>query len=92
MSDHNAHYPLRQLAVFQPDPATEFEHARRQESRAAEALAFHAMAYREMPEDLRTQAALWGVSALMEAVWMNAWEGGYKQANRDARDAKERKE
>ncbi|TAX45978.1 hypothetical protein ELI02_30180 (plasmid) [Rhizobium leguminosarum] len=74
--------------MFQPDRATELEHQRRQEQHAAEAQAFHAIAYREMPEDLRVSARSWGVEAIMDAVWMNAWECGYKQAMRDAIDAR----
>lgn len=70
--------------IFQPDPSSELAQKRIAEKRAAEAQAFHAMAYREMPEDLRSRAKEWGVSSLMEVVWMSAWENGYKQAVRDA--------
>lgn len=80
---------------FQPDPVADEEfklaELRERDERLAKAQAFHASAYREMPEDLRTQAVAWGVSALMEAVWMNAWERGYKQSIRD-RSALQEKE
>lgn len=69
---------------FKQDLEAQLADKRATEKRAAEAQAFHAMAYREMPEDLRNRAKEWGVSALMEAVWLNAWENGYKQACRDA--------
>lgn len=89
MGDRNSPGPFgTAFPIFQPDPATELEHKRRQEQRTAEAQAFHAIAYREMPEDLRTSAKLWGVEAIMDAVWMNAWECGYKQAVRDAIEAR----
>ncbi len=47
------------------DNKTEFEldQKRRDEERTAAAQAFHAVAYLSMPEDLRSQAAAWGVSA-----------------------------
>lgn len=70
--------------ISQPDLSSELAQERVAEKRAAEAQAFHAAAYREMPEDLRSRAKEWGVSSLIEAVWMNAWENGYKQAVRDA--------
>lgn len=83
MSDSNNVF----TRLFQPSKAADEEFAlaekRREDERIAKAQAFHAAAYREMPEDLRTQAATWGVSAIMEAVWMSAWENGYKQAIRD---------
>lgn len=34
----------------------------------------------EMPEDLRTRARAWGVEALMECVWINAYGRGYRRA------------
>ncbi|MCM2441214.1 hypothetical protein HGO34_15940 [Agrobacterium vitis] len=61
----------------------ELEAARNRERRTAMANAFHAMAYREMPADLRERGKAWGVEALMDAVWMSAFECGYKQAVRD---------
>jgi hypothetical protein len=59
------------------------ENKLRLEKLAAEAQAYHAEAYRQMPADLRQRAAEWGVSALMELVWMNGWDCGYRQSNRD---------
>lgn len=56
------------------------------ERRDAEARAYHAEAYRQMPEDLRTRAKEWNVSALMEAVWLNGWDCGYRQSVRDGGD------
>jgi len=72
------------LEYMLPDPVEqELEQRRIRERRQAEAQAFHAVAYLSMPEDLKESAKAWGVSAIMEAVWMNAFECGYKQANRD---------
>jgi hypothetical protein len=59
------------------------ENKLRLERLAAQAQAYHAQAYREIPEDLRTRAKEWGVSALMEAVWINGWDCGYRQCTRD---------
>jgi hypothetical protein len=55
---------------------------------AAQKQALIAEAYRQMPSDLRQQAATWGVSALMEAVWLNGWDCGYRQSIRDAAAAR----
>jgi hypothetical protein len=82
-NNHGGPFGLPPFNTFQPDHEAELEHKRRQEQRAAEAQAFHAIAYRDMPEDLRVSARNWGVEAIMDAVWMNAWECGYKQAIRD---------
>jgi hypothetical protein len=49
----------------------------------ANAQAARAEAYRQMPADLRDRAKEWGVSAIMEAVWLNAWNCGYRQSCRD---------
>lgn len=68
----------------QTDVESEIDRNRRLERRNAEALALDAVAYREMPEDLRSRAKEWGVSALMEAVWMNGFRSGYLQRGRDA--------
>lgn len=51
---------------------------------AAQRQALVAEAYRQMPGDLRQRAKEWGVSALMEAVWLNGWDCGYRQSLRDA--------
>lgn len=59
------------------------ENKLRLEKLAAEAQAYHAEAYRQMPADMRQRAKEWGVSALMEAVWLNGWDCGYRQSNRD---------
>lgn len=62
------------------------ENKLRLEKLAAEAQAYHAEAYRQMPVDLRQQAETWGVKALMEAVWLNGWDCGYRQSVRDSAD------
>jgi NTP pyrophosphatase (non-canonical NTP hydrolase) len=51
---------------------------------AAQKQALIAEAYRQMPADMRQRAKEWGVSALMEAVWLNGWDCGYRQSIRDA--------
>ncbi|RWX26616.1 hypothetical protein EHH54_34695 [Rhizobium leguminosarum] len=51
---------------------------------AAQKQALLAEAYRQMPSDMRQRAKEWGVSALMEAVWLNGWDCGYRQSMRDA--------
>ncbi len=51
---------------------------------AAQKQALVAEAYRQMPSDMRQRAKEWGVSALMEAVWLNGWDCGYRQSTRDA--------
>lgn len=56
---------------------------------AAQRQALVAEAYRKMPGDLRQRAKEWGVSALMEAVWLSGWDCGYKQSFRDAAASKE---
>ncbi|NTG61795.1 hypothetical protein G6L45_16055 [Agrobacterium rhizogenes] len=71
-------------SLYENKAELELEHKRRDEARTAAAQAFHAVAYISMPEDLKSRAVEWGVSALMEAVWMNAFECGYKQSIRDA--------
>jgi len=84
MGDSNNHGRFGTgFPIFQPDPQNELEHQRLREKRLAEAQAYHALAYREMPADLRDRAKEWGVSALMEAIWLNAWDCGYRQAVRD---------
>ncbi|WP_271024876.1 hypothetical protein [Rhizobium sp. RCAM05973] len=75
-------------SLYENKAELELEHKRRDEKRTAEAQAFHAIAYLSMPEDLKSRAKEWGVLTLMEAVWMNAWECGYKQSNRDISLAK----
>lgn len=56
------------------------------ERHKANAQAMRAEAYRHMPSDLRHMAKTWGVGALMELVWMNGWDCGYRQSARDADD------
>lgn len=63
----------------------ELEAKRRQEKRDAEALAYDAIVYRDMPSDLRSRAREWGLEAFMCAVWSNAWQAGYMQRGRDER-------
>ena len=72
------------LIFGQTDAERDLERKRRVEKRNADALAFDAVAYRAMPADLRESAERWGVSALMEAVWQNAFGCGYRQSLRDA--------
>lgn len=55
-----------------------------EERHRANAQAMHAEAYRQMPADLRQQAETWGVGTLMELVWLNGWDCGYRQSVRDA--------
>jgi len=62
---------------------SEIDRRRRHERRSAEALALDAAAYQHMPEDLRNRAKAWGVSTLMDAVWLNAYCCGYLQRGRD---------
>jgi hypothetical protein len=69
--------------ILAHDEAAELEARRQSEQKAAEARAFHAAAYLCMPEYLRSQSIEWGMPALMEAVWMNGFESGYKQSMRD---------
>jgi hypothetical protein len=71
------------------DQESQLAAVRRQEALDADAQAFHAVAYLSMPDDLRLRAEEWGVPALMEAVWMNAFGCGYKQANRDRRTSEQ---
>ena len=67
MGDSNLHGKFGTgFPIFQPDPAKELEHARLREKRLAEAQAYHAAAYLEMPADLRDRAKEWGVLALMD--------------------------
>lgn len=68
----------------QTEVESEIERNRRLERRNAEALALDAAAYRHMPEDLRQRAKEWGVTAIMDAVWLNAYRCGYLQRGRDA--------
>lgn len=56
----------------------------RAERIAADRQAIAAEAYRQMPPDLRERAKEWGVSALMELVWLNGWDCGYRQSFRDS--------
>ncbi|WLR92149.1 hypothetical protein [Shinella zoogloeoides] len=80
---------LAKLGIFQ-DANDEAQDALRAEKVAAEKQAIIAEAYRQMPADLRQRAAEWGVSALMETIWLNGWDCGYRQSMRDARAAKGR--
>ncbi len=64
----------------------------RAERIAAERQAIVAEAYRQMPADLRERAKEWGVSALMELVWLNGWDCGYRQSTRDSAAIRVRKE
>lgn len=82
MGDRNEHlfpHPLAEGLKF-------FDEAERNlqaERHRADAQAMHAEAYRQMPADLRRQSETWGVKALMEAVWLNGWDCGYRQSVRD---------
>ena len=75
------------LAAFglssEPSAEAKLETERRREQQRAEAASFHARAYLKMPDELRQSAKRWGVEALMEGVWLNAFGCGYKQAIRD---------
>lgn len=86
MGDRNDHMFARQMAAklgIVQDGNDEAQEVLRAEKVAAEKQAIIAEAYRQMPADLRQRAAEWGVSALMEVVWMNGWDCGYRQSNRD---------
>lgn len=61
----------------------------RAEKVAAEKQAVLASAYRQMPADMRQRAKDWGVEALMELVWLNGWDCGYRQSMRDSAEIKE---
>lgn len=65
------------------DAAVKTLHA---EKVAAEKQAALASAYRQMPADMRQRAKDWGVESLMELVWLNGWDCGYRQSMRDSRD------
>ena len=91
MGDRSDHMFPRQMAaklgIFQ-DANDEAQALLRAEKVAAEKQAIIAEAYRQMPADLRQRAAEWGVSALMETIWLNGWDCGYRQSMRDARTVK----
>jgi len=85
MADRNEHMFRHPLA----DGLKLFDETSRKlevERHRADAQARHAEAYRQMPADLRQQADTWGVKALMEAVWLNGWDCGYRQSVRDRAD------
>ena len=87
MGDRNDHMFARtlhaKLSAF-VDANDQAQQELNAEKVAAEKQAIVAEAYRHMPEDLRSRAKEWGVSALMEAVWLNAWNCGYRQSMRDS--------
>lgn len=49
------------------------------------------MAYRfanlAMPEDIRSRAKVWGMEAFCEVLWNNAFQAGFREAQRPAPDA-----
>lgn len=73
---------MRHFAKTNPVEA-ELSRKREQERRDADALMRDAAIYRSMPEDLRSRAREWRLEAFMCAVWSNAWQAGYLQAERD---------
>ncbi|TWF53233.1 hypothetical protein [Neorhizobium alkalisoli] len=88
MGDRNDRMFARPLAAklgFIQDVHDEVQSDLRAEKIAAERQAILAEAYRQMPSDLRERAKEWNVSALMEAVWLNGWDCGYRQSMRDAK-------
>lgn len=88
MGDRNDHLFARPLAaklgIFH-DAQDEAQSELHVEKVAAERQAIVAEAYRQMPADMRERAKEWNVSALMEAVWLNGWDCGYRQSMRDAK-------
>lgn len=74
----------RQFAnIFGRDPEEErLAEEREKERRKADALAMHHLANLQMPEDMKQRAKEWGLEAFMEAVWLNAFQCGYRQAVR----------
>lgn len=83
MSDRND-YIFKQALGQKLTAADEAQQTLNDEKRAAEKLAILAEAYRQMPADMLERAKTWGVAALMEAVWLNGWDCGYRQCVRDA--------
>lgn len=83
MGDRNENSILLKLMEVQDaDDAAQAQ--LRAEKIAAERQAIVSEAYRQMPADLRERAKEWGVSALMELVWLNGWDCGYRQSFRDS--------
>lgn len=72
-------HPLAEGLNFYDETSRKLEVERHR----ANAQAMHAEAYRQMPSDLLKQAESWGVKALMEAIWLNGWDYGYRQSVRD---------
>lgn len=80
MGEHNAY--IKQM--FWGNPVErELEDKRARERLEAQARAFDAIAYRDMPADLRDRAREWDLEAFMCLVWSRAWQAGYLQAGRD---------
>lgn len=84
MGDQNFHTNHPMDRFFRTDRESELERQRQIERRNAEAEAFNAMAYRAMPEDIRSRAKEWGLEAFICVVWNNAFQCGYLQSRRDA--------
>lgn len=53
------------------------------EQRAADAEMSVKFANLHMPEDIKSRAAAWGMSAWAEILWNNAFQAGYREAVRD---------
>ena len=91
MSDHENDFISSPLEIFQV-ANTRAQTQLRAEKIAAERQALLAEAYRQMPSDMRERSKEWGVSALMELVWLNGWDCGYRQSVRDRSDIDRGKE
>lgn len=93
MGDHNEHLfsRLQQHRAFSAiiDGQDAAVKALRAEKVAAEKQAALASAYRQMPSDMRQRAKEWGVESLMELVWLNGWDCGYRQSIRDSAAVKD---
>lgn len=87
MGDHNAFRDF----LLRDTEADRLERKWRLEHQAGEALAFDAIAYRDMPADLRDRAREWDLEAFICAVWSNAWQCGYLQRGRDEAASRETK-
>lgn len=53
-----------------------------QERAVADAAMAYAFANLHMPEDIRSRAKLWGMEAFCELLWNNAFQAGWREANR----------
>lgn len=93
MGDHNEHMfsRLQQHRALSAiiDGQDAAQDALRVEKIASEKQAILAEAYRQMPSDMRQRAKDWGVEALMDLVWLNGWDCGYRQSMRDSAAIKE---